>query len=332
MQRQLAIILLFIIFLYHSIHANEQYALFTAITNQTGKYHLMLQANLESLLQCCSGYYYPVILFDGVPEQYPVWLKILHNEKIISVFPHRLSWYDLIITRQRKKGSAAHFRMEIPLFMDRVLLRNPLVDSQYVFYTDIDVLFLKKPPVIKPPLLTLGPEIIKGRKDNNGVMFMNLTALQAGPLEEYIQYSKKNVNLSSQPLTLTMFRNNNLSTLLPDEYNWKPYWGLNSAAYILHTHGTKFISCMEHFIMYRFDKNHNFGKAAGMKCGNALQQKRYGELHRKMENIYQISYEEQMDSYIHYSMQFYAFLFQFKERLVNLTKSQNIAYLNISVG
>ena len=31
----------------------------------------------------------------------------------------------------------------------------------------------------------------------------------------------------------------NMFDLLPDELNWKPYWGLNSNAEIVHFHGPK---------------------------------------------------------------------------------------------
>ncbi len=82
---------------------------------------------------------------------------------------------------------------------------------------------------MKPAVLTLGPESSKGKKDNNGIMFINNHGLLTY-LPEYIKYASENGNRGDQPITLYFFRNK--SDLLPDAYNRKPYWGVNPDAYI----------------------------------------------------------------------------------------------------
>lgn len=294
----------------------ERYAWFTAIGNRTDKYHLTLQAALESVFQCCTDKLYPVVMFDGEFINAPSWLRILHDAKQILVYPYKLSWVEKL-TKVQLRIAPSYFRMEIPFIMNHVRSLVPFLNEQYVLYTDTDVIFYQLPEFIKPPLMTIGPEGSKGKKDNNGIMFMNLKALQPF-IPAYTSYASSHGDTGDQVLTLFFFRN--MSTLLPDNYNWKPYWGLNNETAIIHTHGTKLSICLEHFLFQRYDYWNFFGLKS--KCSSA---KPYGGLHRHSSILYKVTWEDQMRAYMKYAKDLYTFAWQFDERLLKFTKGKPIA-------
>jgi hypothetical protein len=68
-------------------------------------------------------------------------------------------------------------------------------------------------------------------------MFMNLTALlPAWP--PFLNFVKKNTHWNDRQCLLAYYSSSNF-TLLPDEYNWKPYWGDSNDTAFLYTHGAK---------------------------------------------------------------------------------------------
>lgn len=294
-------------------HASEKYAWVTSIGAAPSKYHLLLQAGIESVLNCCANELLPVILFEGTVEDAPSWLRILHDNHLVLILPHRLSWYDSL-TPNQQRISASYSRMEIPLIMHKIVEKYPNVSSQYALYTDSDALFIKMPPFLKPAILALGAESTKGKKDNSGVIFFNNQGILPY-IPDYIQYASENGNTGDQPLTLHFFRNK--SDLLPDAYNWKPYWGVNPDAYIWHTHGTKYATCMEDFVILRYDPGHEYGKKA--KCSAAIP---YSGVHRHIYGMYKLSFEGQMAGYSKYFIDLYTALNKFNDRILKLTNGK----------
>jgi hypothetical protein len=295
----------------------EKYAWFTAISNHSDKYHLTLQASLESVFRCCTDKLFPVVLLDGSLDSAPSWLKILQDARSLLIYPYQLSWVNKL-TPAHLRIATSYYRMEIPLFIDKVTDIVPFLSREYALYTDADVLFYQLPEFIKPPLLTLGPEGSKGKKDNNGVMFMNLTAL-APIVPAYTAYASARGDTGDQVLTLAFFRNNG-STLLPDIYNWKPYWGLNNETAILHTHGAKISSCLENFLFLRYNPLHDFGAKS-----NCLNARPYGGLTRHSFALYHVTWEEQMRAYTKFAMDLYRLAYQFDQRLLNVTGGKPIS-------
>lgn len=118
-------------------------------------------------------------------------------------------------------------------------------EDDLVLYTDIDVMFRTHPTVPRAPrLLAAAPERYRWRWPhfNSGVLVMNVPALR--PLQtQFAQAITQRMAQGWQPpghdqVSYNAFfrwRHNRL----PHALNWKPYWGANNAAQIIHFHGPK---------------------------------------------------------------------------------------------
>ncbi|WP_419757617.1 hypothetical protein [Acidisoma sp.] len=131
-------------------------------------------------------------------------------------------------------ASGALLRLEIPL------LEN---SEEFVLYTDCDVLFLKDPALehMRPEVFAVAPERQRGSYEdmNSGVMVMNLPRLRTD-LPALIDFLCDNfavVNGFDQEAYRHFYRGT--WSALAADYNWKPYWGINPQARILHFHGPK---------------------------------------------------------------------------------------------
>jgi hypothetical protein len=144
-----------------------------------------------------------------------------------------------------KIGYGEHY----PIFAGHWLRVDlPLVETEdsFVLYTDIDVLFLSWRPdlLVRPTYLAVAPEhrIEDTDRFNSGVMLLNLdsmrvdldsfhAAIRRRLLKDfkYPNHDQKSFN------DYYSGRYDHLSPLM----NWKPYWGRNDAAAIVHFHGPK---------------------------------------------------------------------------------------------
>eukprot|EP01032_Pedospumella_encystans_P020126 gene20126-22873_t len=59
-----------------------------------------------------------------------------------------------------------------------------------------------------------------------------------------------------QGLFVEYFVDQNYSTLLPDRFNWKGYWGGSDDVVIAHFHGPKPGRCLDCMLMYRNNYEH----------------------------------------------------------------------------
>ena len=122
----------------------------------------------------------------------------------------------------------------------------PLIETEddFCLYTDSDVMFLTDPDPgdLRPALFAAAPE--GSAEDwsffNSGVMLMNVPALRAvydglmaasrARLTEWRAYDQGAMNdhFAGQ------------WDRLPLQWNWKPYWGVDPTATVLHFHGPKY--------------------------------------------------------------------------------------------
>lgn len=124
----------------------------------------------------------------------------------------------------------------------------PLIESSdpFVLYTDIDVLFLKwRPELLSPPtFLAAAPEnrISETRKFNSGVMVLNIDNMrrELPPFHAAIRARLMNgfKYPSHDQRSFNDFFRDRFDRLTP-LMNWKPYWGRNDQASIVHFHGPK---------------------------------------------------------------------------------------------
>lgn len=124
---------------------------------------------------------------------------------------------------------------------------DPNLESEYVFYTDTDVIFLDDINTCilpKPRVLAIGAEHVHDTKGNTGVMTINIEKLREHyePLVRYAVEKEWNLASFDQGVILGYFGQDDLDQL-PDIFNWKGYWGNAppgaDPVRIIHLHGPK---------------------------------------------------------------------------------------------
>lgn len=117
-------------------------------------------------------------------------------------------------------------------------------EDPFVLYTDIDVMFRADPAKwnIRPPTIACCVEHWRGDRKyfNTGVMVMNLQGMRdtrnrlRGTLLDRLTRMAPH---DDQGMFNVCYRSD--MEWMPDEMNWKPYWGVFSEAQIVHFHGPK---------------------------------------------------------------------------------------------
>lgn len=211
-----------------------------------------------------------ICLFDGEPCEFTEWLG-RHNVEVIYVRSRLYSALLEISTRRDKPfwmsmGPGTFLRMEIPR-----LARERNWEDEWVFYTDCDVIFVSDP---RPLLQPLKPRFFAGAPEtfpdkplhmNAGVMWMNVRSMENPAFDKWVdrnlerccewQFDQTAYRVFYNPLHRLMWRlkapyKRSYSVLarlprtyqwdaLPNELNWKPYWGENERASVIHFQGLK---------------------------------------------------------------------------------------------
>lgn len=177
----------------------------------------------------------PNFIYDGAPTAFTDAL----TRNGVNVIFHRLSFEHLLVRHSpndrnyQAVARGAFLRFDIPL------LAAP--SDGIVLYTDADVMFMSQPDFAgyAPALVAAAPQFVRGRRSdmNSGVMLINVPALRAAH-EALIGFTAGNLHLGLDQEVLRAFLGDEY-LLLPDIYNWKPYWGYNEDAVIVHWHGPK---------------------------------------------------------------------------------------------
>jgi lipopolysaccharide biosynthesis glycosyltransferase len=115
-----------------------------------------------------------------------------------------------------------------------------------VLYTDCDVMFTGDPEPLIPDLrgsfLGVAPESDPEKPDdiNSGVMILRLPALRVmdGAFQRFIEMNLARCAKATDQFAYQVFFRHGWKQLGP-ELNWKPYWGENPDARIVHFHGPK---------------------------------------------------------------------------------------------
>lgn len=118
-------------------------------------------------------------------------------------------------------------------------------EEEVILYTDIDIVFQPLPPRLpRPQLLSAGPaeeRDIRARF-NSGVMLMNLPALRTVWPDFMTAVRERLLGDFRYPahdqVSFNLFFKDRIDWIA-DDMNWRPYWGLNPSAHIIHYHGPK---------------------------------------------------------------------------------------------
>jgi len=153
----------------------------------------------------------------------------------------------------RTCGGGAYLRVEI---VD--LLAGHGISDPYILYTDCDVIFRQDPePYLQAQpcrFIACGPESMRSTPIdiNTGVLLMHIARLREVNAE-FLEFTRSQLRRSVKtafdqnayreffggPLPEGSSAGARGWNVLPDELNWKPYWGENPDAVVVHFHGPK---------------------------------------------------------------------------------------------
>ncbi|MCB8879781.1 hypothetical protein ACELLULO517_06010 [Acidisoma cellulosilytica] len=202
----------------------------------------------------------PHLLYTGNRNGFTEWLEA----RGVNIINSRLPYLSVI----EELAAAGRYHM---LTVGHWLRTNVCLEEredEHVFYTDVDVLFLKRPELaaIQPRYFAAAPEFdpTSWNYFNAGVMVLSPQAMRddyAG-FERYLVETlrEKTHNFHDQIAYNVFYRGR--WDRLPLELNWKPYWGLNDAAALLHFHGPK-LGAISAIVEDRWHWDSNHGRQIG---------------------------------------------------------------------
>lgn len=172
-----------------------------------------------------------------------------HGVKVIHHTPSILPDLERIATKfpDYRLGNAtgAFMRIDLPR-----VCRDLGYGDQFILYTDLDVVFLREipdaadpstEPFMRPTLFSCAPETSQTdwSNMNSGVMVMNVDSLceDFPAFKRYLTSGDTLYHVFDQKAYRLHYTSK--WDKLPLEYNWKPYWGFNEDALIVHFHGPK---------------------------------------------------------------------------------------------
>lgn len=193
----------------------------------------------------------PNLLYDGIPDDFTRMMEELG----VTVHYHRSVLYNELLKTHTINhylevdylniALGAFLRFDIPLFCT----------DEYYIYTDTDVVFLKDIDTDPDVLSDIKNFMAAPQSDqdslfddiNSGVLVCNTENMKQSYFG-LITYARNNIPFHNQYYldqeVLREFYYNDHS-LLSLSYNWKPYWGVNDDATIIHWHGPKPIAIKE---------------------------------------------------------------------------------------
>lgn len=123
----------------------------------------------------------------------------------------------------------------------------PLIEQseEFILYTDIDVMFMRWPEYLQEPrIFSAAPEMDAKNLThfNSGVMVMNISGMRS----VHEEFSAAIRNRLNNEFKYPAHDQKSFNDFFAGEYdhldirmNWKPYWGRNDEAAIIHFHGPK---------------------------------------------------------------------------------------------
>jgi hypothetical protein len=210
-------------------------------------YALMMQVAILSAERHTS--LEPHVMFDGVECELTEWLRA----RKIPVHAIRSRLFDALERHALATNDPGYLATAAGAFL-RLELPSLLAssgDDRFVLYTDCDVMFVRdvtgEIERTRPLLFAVAPEFdqVNYRRMNSGVMVMNLPNLRRvdRPFFAYARRNLATLSAFDQGAYRTFFRvplvRRPLWSRLPLSLNWKPYWGADPGAGIVHFHGPK---------------------------------------------------------------------------------------------
>lgn len=178
----------------------------------------------------------PHVVFDGDPER----LRAAIGHDRFQIHRRRSSLFDAIMATPEQPGwrravaAGALLRLDIPLIE---------ATDEFVLYTDCDVLFARRVELsaLRPRYLAAAPqhEPYDWSLFCSGVLLLNAPAMRSEHprLMRHAREALGRPDHYDQEILNDYFKNR--WDHLPIHTHWKPYWGIERTASIVHFHGPK---------------------------------------------------------------------------------------------
>lgn len=202
----------------------------------------------------------PHLLYTGERNSFTAWMEEQGVTIVESTLPY-MAVIEALVAQGRY-----HFMTVGHWLRTNVCLEEQ--DDDYVFYTDVDVLFLRAPELshIRPDYFAAAPEFDRDSWNyfNAGVMVLNPARMRSDyeGFERYLvdTLQEKTYGFHDQIAYNEFYRGR--WERLPVEMNWKPYWGRNESAALLHFHGPK-LGAIEAILDERWNWGNDHGRQIG---------------------------------------------------------------------
>lgn len=202
----------------------------------------------------------PHLLYTGNRNIFTEWMEERGVKTIDSALPYMAVIEKLTSEGRYSTATVGHW------LRTNVCLEEH--EEQHVFYTDVDVLYLSDKGLedLTPRYFAAAPEFDKNSWNyfNAGVMVVNPKGLREdyNDFEKYLinNISEKTYHFNDQGAYNIFYKGR--WDRLPLEFNWKPYWGINADAKLLHFHGPK-VGAITAILEDRWDWSSNHGQQIG---------------------------------------------------------------------
>jgi hypothetical protein len=174
------------------------------------------------------------LIYDGQENTFISALRSMG----VSIILHRVSFYDALAEYSADKdcwylpvAAGAFLRLDIPIIE---------TTEQLVLYTDCDVIFRREPNFFRsepPTYFGATSQTAKHGDMNSGVMLINVPHMRTDH-PELTEFVRNNLHFGLDQEILRAFYGNRYDPI-DRSLNWKPYWGVNPNAQIIHWHGPK---------------------------------------------------------------------------------------------
>jgi lipopolysaccharide biosynthesis glycosyltransferase len=183
----------------------------------------------------------PNLIYDGTKDEF----TDLMEKEGVNVIYHRSNLFNDLYSRFGEDsynlniGLGAFLRFDIPIYCH----------DEYALYTDVDVIFNKPFDTDETVLnaiknFMVAPQVNPNDYENDinsGVLVLNISHMRENywRLIKFAgEYIKATCSDWDQGVLRKFFPASDRSNL-SIYYNWKPYWGYNEKASIIHFHGPK---------------------------------------------------------------------------------------------
>lgn len=209
----------------------------------------------------------PIMMYTGERNDFTRWLEANGVEVRDSDLPY------LPLIRRLTDEGRYHMHSVGHWLRTNVALEEKTDDI--ILYTDIDVVFRKHPEAnLTPAYFAAAPEFKQDGWNyfNAGVMLVNIPALRDSytEFEAYLRTNieEKTTGFHDQIAYNEFYRGK--WDRLPLGMNWKPYWGRNDDAAIVHFHGPK-IGAVNSILTGAWDWGNNHGVQIGSLFGGNIE-------------------------------------------------------------